>query len=243
MEKIRLNKFIALCGVTSRRKADLLIEQGRVKVNGRIVLKLGTTVDPKKDTVTIDGKVITLPKKRVYLAFNKPKGYVTTLDDELSRKNVLSFFTNFPERVFPVGRLDMDTEGLLFMTNDGEFSHIVTHPKFKIEKEYKVWVRGKVIEDEIKKLKKGIFIEGKVVRPKFISILKVSKDETILKVIISEGRKREVRRMFQYIGHKVEKLIRMRIGPVKLGGLRSGKYRDLTPLEIEWFFEKKGVNR
>ncbi len=243
MEKMRLNKFIALSGLTSRRKADLLIEEGRVKVNGKRVTKLGLTIDPGKDIVTVDGKIITLPEKKVYLAFNKPKGYVTTLDDELGRKSVLSFFANFPERIFPVGRLDMDTEGLLFMTNDGEFSYIVTHPKFKIEKEYKVWVKGRVEEEELRKIKKGVFIEGKIVKPKLISILKVSRDESFIKVIINEGRKREVRRMFQYIGHKVEKLIRVRIGPVKLGNLRSGKYRDLTPSEVEWFLEKKEVKR
>ncbi len=241
MGKIRLNKFIALSGITSRRKADILIEEGRVKVNGEVVTKLGITIDPEKDTVVVDGKRINLPTKKVYLAFNKPRGYVTTMDDELGRKNIAMLFSNFPVRVFPVGRLDMDTEGLLLLTNDGEFAHIVTHPRFDIEKEYLAWVEGVVEDEEIKRLKKGVFVEGRVVKPKSIEILKTERRNTILKVIIKEGRKREVRRMFHYIGHDVTKLVRTRIGPVKLGKLKSGKYRDLTPSEIEWFFNKKGV--
>ncbi len=241
MGKIRLNKFIALSGITSRRKADILIEEGRVKVNGKVVTKLGIIIDPEKDTVVVDGKRINLPTKKVYLAFNKPRGYVTTMDDEFGRKSIATLFFNFPVRVFPVGRLDMDTEGLLLLTNDGEFAHIVTHPRFDIEKEYLAWVEGVVEDEEIKRLKKGVFVEGRVVKPKSIEILKTERRNTILKVIIKEGRKREVRRMFHYIGHDVTKLVRTRIGPVKLGKLKSGKYRDLTPSEIEWFFNKKGV--
>ncbi len=240
MGKIRLNKFIALSGLTSRRKADTLIEEGRVEVNGKVVTKLGTLVDPYKDKVKVDGRIVAPPKKDVYLAFNKPKGYVTTMDDELGRKSIATLFYNFPVRIFPVGRLDMDTEGLLFLTNDGEFSYIVTHPKFNIEKEYKVWAEGKVTEEDLKKLKKGVFIDGKIVRPKMIEILKHDRKNTMIRVIITEGRKREIRRMFHHIGHKVERLIRIRIGPVKLGDLRSGKYRDLTPSEVEWFLQKKG---
>ncbi len=240
MGRIRLNKFIALSGLTSRRKADALIEEGRVEVNGKVVTKLGTLVDPYKDKVRVDGRIVAPPKKDVYLAFNKPKGYVTTMDDELGRKSIATLFYNFPVRIFPVGRLDMDTEGLIFLTNDGEFSYIVTHPKFNIEKEYNVWAEGKVTEEDLKKLKKGVFIDGKIVRPKIVEILKHDRKNTMIKVIITEGRKREIRRMFHRIGHKVERLVRIRIGPVKLGDLRSGKYRDLTPSEVEWFFQKKG---
>ncbi len=240
MGRIRLNKFIALSGLTSRRKADALIEEGRVEVNGKVVTKLGTLVDPYKDKVRVDGRIVAPPKKDVYLAFNKPKGYVTTMDDELGRKSIATLFYNFPVRIFPVGRLDMDTEGLIFLTNDGEFSYIVTHPKFNIEKEYNVWAEGKVTEEDLKKLKKGVFIDGKIVRPKIVEILKHDRKNTMIKVIITEGRKREIRRMFHHIGHKVERLVRIRIGPVKLGDLRSGKYRDLTPSEVEWFFQKKG---
>ncbi len=240
MGRIRLNKFIALSGLTSRRKADALIEEGRVEVNGKVVTKLGTLVDPYKDKVRVDGRIVAPPKKDVYLAFNKPKGYVTTMDDELGRKSIATLFYNFPVRIFPVGRLDMDTEGLIFLTNDGEFSYIVTHPKFNIEKEYNVWAEGKVTEEDLKKLKKDVFIDGKIVRPKIVEILKHDRKNTMIKVIITEGRKREIRRMFHHIGHKVERLVRIRIGPVKLGDLRSGKYRDLTPSEVEWFFQKKG---
>ncbi len=244
MEKMRLNKFIALSGLTSRRKADALIEEGRVEVNGKVVTKLGILINPYKDKVKVDGRIIAPPKKEVYLAFNKPRGYVTTMDDELGRKSIATLFYNFPVRIFPVGRLDMDTEGLIFLTNDGEFAYIVTHPKFKIEKEYHVWAEGEITEEDIKKLRKGLFIEGRIVRPKLIEVLKHDRKNTMAKIVITEGRKREVRRMFHYMGHKVVRLIRTRIGPVKLGDLRSGKYRDLTPSEIEWFFSKrKGVNR
>ncbi len=129
------------------------------------------------------------------------------------------------------------------MTNDGDFAYIVTHPKFEIEKEYMVWIDGSIGEDEIKRLKKGVFVEGRVVRPKIIEVLKIERRATILKVVITEGRKREVRRMFHYVGHDVERLIRTRIGPVKLGDLRSGKYRDLTPSEVEWFFKKGRIKK
>ncbi len=240
MEKMRLNKFIALSGITSRRKADILIQEGRVKVNGKLITKLGTVVDPESDKVTVDGRLITLPTKDVYIALNKPKGYVTTMDDELGRKSIATLFPNFPVRIFPVGRLDMDTEGLLLLTNDGRFSYIVTHPRFEIEKEYKVWAEGVVGEEDIKRLKKGVFVEGRVVRPKSIEILKVDRKATILRVVITEGRKREIRRMFHYIGHDVKRLIRLRIGSVKLGDLKSGRYRDLTPSEVEWFFKRGG---
>ena len=240
MEEMRLNKFIALSGITSRRKADILIQEGRVKVNGKLITKLGTVVDPKSDKVMVDDHLVTLPTKDVYIALNKPKGYVTTMDDELGRKSIATLFPNFPVRIFPVGRLDMDTEGLLLLTNDGRFSYIVTHPRFEIEKEYKVWAEGVVGEEDLKRLKKGVFVEGRVVKPKSIEILKVDRKATILRVIITEGRKREIRRMFHYIGHDVKRLIRLRIGPVKLGDLKSGRYRDLTASEVEWFFKRGG---
>ncbi len=240
MEEMRLNKFIALSGITSRRKADILIQEGRVKVNGKLITKLGTVIDPESDKVTVDGHLIALPTKDVYIALNKPKGYVTTMDDELGRKSIATLFPNFPVRIFPVGRLDMDTEGLLLLTNDGRFSYIVTHPRFDIEKEYKVWAEGVVGEEDLKRLKKGVFVEGRVVKPKSIEILKVDRKATILRVIITEGRKREIRRMFHYIGHDVKRLIRLRIGPVKLGDLKSGRYRDLTASEVEWFFKRGG---
>ena len=238
MEKIRLNKFIANAGITSRRKADELIKEGRVSINGKIIVTLGIFIDPKKDVVSIDGNPIQKNKRRIYIALNKPKGYLATLHDELDRKTVLDLLPNFSERIFPVGRLDMDSEGLILLTNDGEFAYTVSHPKFNIEKEYKVWVEGNVLQEEIESLKKGVFIEGKKVRPKNIKFIYMNKSETVLGITIEEGRKREIRRMFYSIGHAVKRLLRTRIGVVNLSDLREGKFRNLLKSEIDWFFGK-----
>lgn len=230
---MRINKYIATNTSFSRRKADQLIEEGQVFLNGKKLTKLGSTIDPEKDTITIKNKKIT-PKssiKKIYLALNKPEGYITTRSDELNRPTIMNLIPK-NQNLKPVGRLDKNTEGLILLSNDGDFIHKLTHPKFECQKEYFIKIEGRLNEENQKKLESGIKIDQKITAPSKIKIINKSQKETILTITIHEGRNRQIRKMFASIKQPVKYLRRIRIGKIQLGNLQVGQYRPLTPQEI-----------
>ena len=226
----RLQKIIASRGVTSRRKAEELIQAGKVTVNG-VTARLGDTADPTADQIMIEGRPLPSPEKYVYILLNKPRGYVTTLSDEKGRPNAAQLVADCGTRVYPVGRLDMDSEGLLLFTNDGEFANALMHPRLEVEKCYDVWVAG-YREGAEKILAHPIELDGYRIRPPKIRLLKAEGDRARLQVIIHEGRNRQVRRMCQAAGMTVTRLRRIREGRLKLGDLPLGKWRYLTEAEV-----------
>lgn len=233
MEKIRLQKLLADCGYCSRRKAEELIRQGRVQVGGRPV-KLGDKVSAR-DYVTVDGQHIVVPKKKNYryIMMNKPRGYVTTLSDEQGRRCVTDLLEGIPERVYPVGRLDKNSEGLLLFTNDGNFANGIMHPSREITKTYRVTVRPPVSEEQLAEMSIGVTLDdGFVTSPANIVMQVQEPTRVVLLVSIHEGKKREVRRMCDAVGLEVIRLRRISIGPVKLGMLKPGTWRDLTSEEL-----------
>lgn len=229
--KIRLQKHLSACGIASRRKAEELIESGKVRVNGRIAT-LGDKVDPKRDKVTVRGKNVVAVTQKVYIMLHKPRGYVTTMSDEFDRKNVADLVKDVGVKVFPVGRLDRDSEGLLIMTNDGELANIITHPRSHVNKTYRVTVGGAVDDDQIKKLCEGVVIDGKKTLPCDVFVIERREDRTVLNFIIQEGRNRQIRKMCDVVGLEVLRLKRIEIAGVKLGGLKSGSWRDLNEREL-----------
>ncbi len=225
---IRLNKYIASCGVCSRRKADELISDGKVKVNGLDVDNLGMQINEKKDVVTVYDKIIKLEKSKVYIMLNKPKGYITTNDEQFNRPSTVDLIDE-EVRVFPIGRLDMDTEGLLLFTNDGEFANELIHPKNKVEKTYIVKVKEQEVTPvKIEKLKKGVDIGDYVTKPAKVRLM--TKNQ--LEIIIGEGRNRQIRKMCEVLDIEVYNLKRISIGNLELGDLEVGKYRHLKPREV-----------
>lgn len=232
MEKVRLQKYIAQSGVTSRRKAEDLIKAGLVEVNGKTVLEPWFMVDDSDD-VRINNKPISLEKKMVYIMLNKPEGYITTVKEQFSRKTVLDLIEGVQERINPVGRLDYDTSGLLLLTNDGEFTYRLTHPKYEVSKVYIAIVKGTPNRAEIEKFENGLKIEDYVTSPTKLNIKKKSGNTSTLEITIHEGRNRQVRKMCEAIGHPVIKLKRISIGKVTIGSLPSGKWRYLTREEVD----------
>ena len=230
--KIRLQKHLSSCGIASRRKAEELIEQGKVRVNGRIAT-LGDKVDPKRDKVTVRGKNVIPMTKKVYIMLHKPRGYVTTLSDEFDRKNVADLVKDVGVKVFPVGRLDRDSEGLLIMTNDGELANIITHPSSHVNKTYRVTVGGAVDDDQIKKLCEGVLIDGKKTLPCDVFVIERREDRTVLNFIIQEGRNRQIRKMFEFLGYNVVSLKRIRHANIELTGLKKGQIRQIKPRQIK----------
>lgn len=228
---IRLNKYIAQSGVCSRRKADDCITDKEVKINGQTVFELGTMVDETKDVVTVKGEKISLVKRKIYIMLNKPEGYVTTSAEQFDRPCVIDLIKE-EERVFPIGRLDMETEGLLLLTNDGEFANKLMHPSKKINKVYMAQVTGNITEEAIQRLKKGVEIEDYTTAPAIVE--KISKDE--LKITIHEGKNRQVRKMCAAVGLNVTHLRRIKVGNLELGNLRLGKYKVLKSYEIKNLF-------
>jgi 23S rRNA pseudouridine2605 synthase len=230
--EIRLNKYIAENSEYSRRKADELIKEGKIRINGIHIVKLATMVNSDEDVVSVNGKA--LKKRGVsmnYIALNKPPRYICTRSDELGRKTVMELIPK-GKNLKPVGRLDKDTEGLLLFSNDGEFINQLTHPKFECEKEYYAVVKGKFLLSSKNKLEKGIIIEDKKTSKSKIQIIKASTEETRLRITIHEGRKRQIRKMFDYTDNPVKYLQRIRIGSIRLGSLPIGKYRLLSKAEI-----------
>lgn len=234
---MRLNKFLSTAGIASRRKCDELIKEGRVSVNGQNMTEMGFDVNLKKDVVKFDGKVISLPTSFVYYKFNKPKGYVCTANDEKGRKTIFDL-VNSSYRLFSVGRLDYDTEGLLILTNDGDFANKISHPTFHIEKEYRVTVEGEVLESEMAVLRKGVVVDGERLPSSKVKWISYEKGFTKLSVVIDEGQNRQIRRMFEAIGKNIKLLKRIRIGKVSLGGLKRGEFKELKPLEIALLLEE-----
>ena len=227
---IRLNKYIAECGICSRRKADILIESGKVLVNDIVIKDLGVIIDDTKDQVKVDGKTISKENKYVYIMLNKPKGYVTTNSEQFGRKSVIDLIdTDY--RIFPIGRLDMNTEGLLLLTNDGEFANKLMHPKNKVEKTYIANVKGNITEEKIENLRNGVDIGGYITKPAQVRI--ISKDKNEIEIKISEGKNRQVRKMCEAVGLKVINLKRTSIGKLNLGNLKIGEYRYLNKNEID----------
>ena len=229
--KIRLQKHLSECGIASRRKAEELIEQGKVKINGHIA-SLGAKVDPKRDKVTVRGKAVVPVNEKTYIMLNKPRGYITTMRDELGRKNVSELTADAGARLFPVGRLDRDSEGLLIMTNDGDFANKLTHPSSHVNKTYRVTVRGNAEEEQILQMKEGILLDGKKTLPCDCFVAERKADRTVLIFIIHEGRNRQIRRMCEAVGLEVMRLKRTEIAGVKLGMLPQGKWRPLNEREM-----------
>ena len=230
-EKIRLQKILAASGVASRRKAEEMIAAGRVTVNGRVA-HLGDSALPGKDKVLLDGQPLGHSEKKLYLALHKPRGFVTTLHDERGRKCVAQLVEDVGERVYPVGRLDKDSEGLLLLTNDGDFANQVAHPKRHVAKTYRVTVRPSVTEDQLNQLSTGIVIEGRRTAPAKVRVFQQELGRVVLEIVLYEGRNREIRKMCEALGLEVARLKRIAVGPVCLGMLPQGKYRELTKEEL-----------
>lgn len=230
----RLNKYLAECSVDSRRKCDLLIEKGRVQVNGETVRSLGSVIDEKTDHVKVDGRTIKPPNKLVYILLNKPKGYVTTVEDKFHSKKVVDLVPP-KERLFPVGRLDKDTTGALLLTNDGDLAFKLMHPKFEITKDYYVVISKPLSQDGFAKLKSGILLEDGYAKP--VKILVDPKNRKQINLSLNEGRKREIRRMFRTLGYRITILKRARFAGLSIKGLKPGEWRNLTNQEIKSLME------
>jgi 23S rRNA pseudouridine2605 synthase len=228
----RLQKILSQAGVASRREAERMITDGRVMVNGAPVTELGTKADPSRDNITVDGKPVTVEEKRVYILLNKPVGYMTTLKDPEGRPIVTDLLKGLGVRVFPVGRLDYNTEGLLLLTNDGEWANSLAHPRHEVDKEYLVRVRGTVTREQITRLEQGVELEDGKTAPARVAVTKQSDNNTWISITIHEGRYRQVRRMCEAVSLSVVRLRRIRYGALAIGELKLGEYRRLTPGEV-----------
>jgi pseudouridine synthase len=230
---MRLHRFIGLCGHTSRRRAELLVEAGRVEVNGKVITRIGSIVNPRRDVVSVNGERI-VPPEPLTILFNKPTGIITSTHDTHNRLTVMDLLPGsiVGRGVQPVGRLDLDTEGLLVLTNDGDLSHRVTHPRFETEKEYIALVRGHPAASAVRRLEEGVRIEGQRTAPARIEVIKKLANTTEMRLVIHEGKKRQIRRMYELIDSKVLELKRVRVGDLRLGNLASGTWRKLSNEEI-----------
>ena len=233
IKSIRINRFLSLSGVCSRRKADLLIKEGKIKVNGRVIREVGIKVNPLEDVITVNGKVVNLQNK-VYYILNKPPGYLTTMGEDIKgRRTVRELIKSIPERVYPVGRLDYNSEGLIILTNDGEMAHRILHPSFHLNKVYHVVVKGEVSPSLLNKMRKGVMLDDGFIKPDALKIIKREPDRTYMEMVVHEGRKRIVRRFFKKFNREVVRLIRVQIGNIRLGDLKKGRFRRLTDQEVE----------
>ncbi|KAB3524963.1 pseudouridine synthase [Alkaliphilus serpentinus] len=230
---MRLQKYLAQCGVASRRKSEELIEAGKVKVNNRIVTEMGFKVDPDKDKISVEGKEVKPAEEMVYILLNKPTGYITTVSEQFQRKKVTDLI-NVPQRIFPVGRLDYDTSGLLLLTNDGDLTYRLTHPRFKVDKKYISKIKGIPTKEEIAAFKRGLQIEDYVTAPADFKIVKIEGKEPLVEIKIHEGKNRQIRKMCDAIGHPVITLQRVSMGNITLGNLKIGEWRFLSQKEIKY---------
>lgn len=235
-EIVRLQKYIAMSGVASRRAAETMIQEGRVSVNGKKITEQGVKIEIGNDSVSVDGKVIKNSTKKYYIMLNKPVGFVSTVKDQFDRPTVVDLVQEDlgDERIFPVGRLDYETEGMLFLTNDGDFTYKVTHPKFHMEKTYIAVVKGGMTISGINKLRKGVYIDDFKTSPAQAEILDAIEGRTFVKITIHEGKNRQVRKMFEAIGCTIIGLQRTKIGTIELGNLPLGRWRHLTSHEINY---------
>ncbi len=229
---MRLQKYLALSGVASRRASEKLISEGHVAVNGLVITEMGVQVDETADQITVDGKLIHLEEEKHYLAYYKPVGEVTTVSDPEGRATVMDKFRDYPVRLYPVGRLDFDSEGLLLLTNDGDMMNSLLHPSHEVDKTYLAKVSNRVEEESIRRLRAGVLLDGRLTSPAHIRVMRYEAFDTVLLVTIHEGRYRQVRRMFEAVGHQVVQLKRVGFGPIQLGDLPRGTWRQLTPNEI-----------
>ena len=240
-EPVRLQKFISQCGIASRRKAEELITQGKVKINGKTAV-LGDKVNPD-DKVYISGKRVVMPKKKYrYIMLNKPRGFITTMNDERGRKCVAELVQGVGDRVYPIGRLDKDSEGMLVFTNDGEFANKVMHPRNSVYKFYRVTVRPDITEEQLIKLETGVELDGQKTAPAIVHVVHKEPGRVVLEMILHEGKNREIRRMCEAVGLEVARLKRTQIGGVKMGMLKQGDWRDLTEKEVKNLLANPLVN-
>ncbi len=229
---MRLQKYLALCGVASRRNAEKLIAEGRVRVNGATVTEMGFQVDEDSAVVLVDGARVRPETEKHYLAYYKPMGEVTTVSDPEGRPTVMDKFADYPVRLFPVGRLDFDSEGLLLLTNDGDLMQHLLHPSHEVPKCYLCKVSNRVSEEEIRQLRRGVMMDGRLTSPAEVQLVRYEAFSSVVLVTIHEGRNRQVRRMFDAVGHQVVSLRRIGFGPIKLGDLPRGQWRRLTDAEV-----------
>jgi len=241
MKPQRLNHILSAAGLTSRRKADIWISTGRVKVNGRTVRQLGTQAEWGRDQIQVDGREIPAPPQKIYLMLNKPFGYLSSLDDPAGRPLVTDLIKDIPERIYPVGRLDFDSMGLLLMSNDGEWTYRLTHPRYQVPKTYKVTVRGDVSSQDLLALKKGVMLDDGPSGPSSVSFIKRGSDKSLLRMTIKQGRSRQVRRMFDAVEREVIHLIRIGFGNLVLGDLKVGHYRHLETSEVLGLMKSVGL--
>lgn len=240
--KVRLQKYLSECGVASRRKAEDLIAAGKVKVNGKPA-SIGDKIDPKNDTVVVAGKKVRKSKKNTYIMLHKPRGFITTLSDEMGRKCVAQLIEDVGTRVYPVGRLDRDSEGLLLLTDDGEFANLLTHPTHHVPKSYRVTIRPTITDEQITALTTGILIDGRMTMPSEVRVLEKKEGRVVIEIIIYEGRNRQIRKMCDALGLEVARLKRTQIGSVKLGMLKQGDWRNLTDEEVHKLMVAASVDR
>lgn len=239
-DRIRLQKYLSMCAVASRRKAEELIAQGKVNVNGKVA-QIGDKISPKHDTVTVSGRKIVGSRKHYYIMLHKPRGYITTMDDEMGRKCVAELVRDVGARVYPVGRLDKDSEGLLLMTNDGEFANHMTHPSKHIPKTYRVTVRPDVTEDMLTAFATGMEIDGRITAPADAHIIEKQDNRVVMEIVLYEGRNRQIRKMCESLGLEVARLKRTSMGSLKLGMLPPGKWRELKEDEVHKLMVSSGM--
>jgi 23S rRNA pseudouridine2605 synthase len=228
---IRINKYLSLCGVTSRRGAEALISQKRVIVNDKAVEKLGTIIDEENDVVKVDGTIVSPASEKLCIILYKPKKVMTTLHDPFRRKTVANFIKNVPERVYPIGRLDFDTEGIILLTNDGDLAYRLAHPKFQVEKIYEAKVTGKFTDEDCRRIKNGIKLEDGAIGKGTVRILRHMGQNSLIRLTLTEGRKREVKQLCKNVGHPVKELKRVEFAGLTYRGLQPGNWRHLSPLE------------
>ncbi len=240
--KIRLQKYLSEAGIASRRKAEEMIRSGLVKVNGAVA-QIGDSVDPKKDTVAVRGKVVKKQNSLRYILLNKPRGYVTTTDDELGRKCVLELVKDVKERIYPVGRLDRVSEGALILTNDGAFANAMMHPSKHVPKTYRVTVRPEPSGEQVDILATGVEIDGRMTAPAEVRVIQKEEGRAVLEIVLYEGRNRQIRKMCEAVNLEVARLKRTAVGSVKLGMLQTGQWRDLTAEEVEKLMVLAGAKK
>jgi len=238
---VRLQKVIAAAGLASRRQAEEMIVDGRVEVNGHLVTELGTRVDPVSDVVRVDGSRIPPQRHHVYLALNKPRGVISTMEDPQGRPALAQYIPRKAGRLFHVGRLDADTEGLIILTNDGDFAQRLSHPSFEIDKTYMVETDGAMDNAALRRLERGVTLEDGFIRPDKVKLVSRTSSKTLVEITLHSGRNRVVRRMMEALGFPAQRLARLRIGPIRLGNLPSGQTRELTSAEIGALLDRAGM--
>lgn len=231
-DKVRIQKYMAECGIASRRKSEELIARNKVKVNGRFA-QIGEKINPAADKIYVNGKRITQQKIKKYIMLNKPRGFVTTMNDEMGRKCVAQLVQDIGCRIYPVGRLDKDSEGLLLLTNDGEFANALTHPAKHVSKTYRLTIKPDITESQITQMAQGIMIDGKKTAPAIVREIKRESGRVVLEIVLYEGRNRQIRKMCEALGLEAARLKRTAVGSLKLGMLQTGKWRELDPKEVK----------